>query len=310
MDIKQLRALLAIAETGSVTKASELLNVVQPAVSRQLRLLEKDVGTTLFERQRHGMELTEAGRILAEYARRVLRELDRARTEIQPSSGVVRGAVAIGLLPSARSLLAVPLVARISSLYPDITVRISTGYAGHLEDWLKSGDLDATLLYDPKPAQDLQVQELLKEKLCLVGPPTAAFRGRRSVPLVELADKPLALPSAPHGLRSLVEHACSVAGVRLKVFAETNDMNIQKSLALSGLALTVLPSIAVADDAAAGLLTAVPLTEPELNRRIVLVRPTNRPASAAVEAVVASLVETMKESVRRKNWPTARWLGS
>ncbi len=72
LDMKQLRALLAIAETGSVSRAAELLHIVQPAVSRQLRLLEENLGTALFERGRRGMELTEAGQLMVHHARRAL----------------------------------------------------------------------------------------------------------------------------------------------------------------------------------------------------------------------------------------------
>ena len=72
MDLKQLRAFLTVAETGNVTRAAEVLHLVQPAVSRQIRLLEEDIGAPLFERERHGMVLTDAGLALVGYARRAL----------------------------------------------------------------------------------------------------------------------------------------------------------------------------------------------------------------------------------------------
>ena len=125
MDIKQLRAFLTIAETGSVTRASEVLHIVQPAVSRQLRLLEEDLGTPLFYRGRHGMEPTEAGTILIDRARRVLRELDQARDEIRPEPGALSGLVSVGLLPSTSDLLAAPLVCRLQELYPELEVNVT-----------------------------------------------------------------------------------------------------------------------------------------------------------------------------------------
>ena len=82
MDLKQLRAFLTVADTGNVTRAAAVLNLVQPAVSRQIQLLEESVGAALFERERHGMVLTTAGKSLVGYARRALLELDRARAEI------------------------------------------------------------------------------------------------------------------------------------------------------------------------------------------------------------------------------------
>src|SRR5580692_7106761 len=100
MDLKQLKALVTVVETGSVTRAAELLHLVQPAVTRQVRSLEHELGVPLFERTRHGMRPTAAGLTFADRARRALNELDRARAEIAPAPGVVAGLVAVGLLES------------------------------------------------------------------------------------------------------------------------------------------------------------------------------------------------------------------
>ena len=308
MDFKQLRALVTVAETGNVKRAATLLNVVQPAVSRQLRLLEEDVGATLFERGRHGMELTEAGRTLVEYARRVLHEIDRARAEIRPSKGTIGGIVTVGLLPSTSDLLASSLVTSIATQYPGIRVRISMGYAGHLQRWLEDGEIDLALLYDPKNTPTIQVKPLLEEGLWVVGLPASGLRADTPIALSEMAGKPLVLPSAPHGLRSLVENAATLIGLQLTVVAETNAMSIQKSLVIAGHGLTILPSIAVADDIARGILTAAPLIKPSLKRKIVLALPANRQTTSSVQCVEATLVACMKSSVVRGEWLDAQWL--
>src|ERR1700751_4496540 len=100
MDLRQLTALVTVAEVGSVTKAAELLHLVQPAVTRQIRSLEQELGVPLFERTRQGMHLTDAGAVMVDRARRALRELGRARAEIQPTPGVIAGSVSVGLLES------------------------------------------------------------------------------------------------------------------------------------------------------------------------------------------------------------------
>lgn len=310
MDFKQLRALVTVAETGNVTRASALLNIVQPAVSRQLRLLEEDVGTILFNRGRHGMELTDAGKILVEYARRVLNEIDRARAEIRPSQGTVGGIVTVGLLPSTCDLLSSALVTSVGMSYPGIRVRISMGYAGHLQSWLESGEIDVALLYNPKQTPTIQVKPLLEEGLCVVGLPDSGLRLDQPVTMTELAGRALVLPSAPHGLRSLVENAATLMGLQLRVVAETNAMSVQKSLVLGGHGLTILPTIAVADDISRGVLAAAPLTEPVLVRKIVLALPANRHTTPSVRCVVASLVECMRDAVHRGDWLAARWLGN
>lgn len=309
MDLKQLRAFITVADIGSITKASTLLNIVQPAVTRQLRLLEEDIGTALFTRSRHGMELTDAGKTLLEYARRVLNEIDRARAELHPSNGVVGGIVTIGLLPSTCDLLSSALVAAVATNYPGIRMRISMGYAGHLQQWLETGEVDAALLYDLNQTSLIQVQPLLEESLWAVGLPESGLRQDVPVTLWELAAHPLILPSPSHGLRTLVDHASSLMGLPLSIVAETNAVGVQKSLVFSGLGRTILPSIAVVEDVARGMLAAAPLTEPSLLRKIVLALPSNRVTTMPVRSVVALLVDTMRGAVQRGDWPAARWLG-
>ena len=308
MDIKQLRAFLTVAETGNVTRAAVLLNIVQPAVTRQIRLLEEDIGTTLFDRGRHGMQLTEAGKTLVEYARRVLNEIDRARAEIKPDHGTLGGIVTVGLLPSTCDLLSSALVTAVSMSYPGIRVRISVGYAGHLQKWLEAGEIDVALLYDPKLTPALQTKPLLEEGLWVVGLPDSGLSRNKSVTMAELVSKPLVLPSAPHGLRSLLENAAKLMGLEFTILAETNSMSVQKSLVLGGHGLTVLPAIAVVDDISRGILVGAPLTKPNLVRKIVLALPANRNTTPSVRCVVASLIQEMGNAVRRGDWLSARWL--
>ncbi|MDY7579928.1 LysR substrate-binding domain-containing protein [Herbaspirillum sp. RTI4] len=308
MDVKQLRALLAIAETGSVTRAAELLHIVQPAVSRQLRLLEEDMGTMLFARGRRGMELTAAGHILAIHARRALQELDQAKAEIVPAPGAVSGSVTIGLLPSTGDLLAATLVTSLKKKYPQLTVNISIGYAGYLQQWLEDGDVDVALLYDPKPSAVLEVQALLDETLYLIGLPDCNLSAGEAIALHDIAELPLILPSQPHGLRLLLDHACAMANIHLSVVAETNAMNVQKNLVYSGLGFTILPGVAVSDDVAVGRLVAIPVTKPALQRKIVLALPLTRRASIAVRCAVTELRELIKDKIMQGAWSGATWL--
>ncbi|SAK99636.1 LysR family transcriptional regulator [Caballeronia pedi] len=307
MDIKQLRALIAVADTGSVTRAASLLHIVQPAVSRQLRLLEEDVGTALFARGRYGMEVTQAGAMFVEHARRALAELDRARSELRVSEGV-SGTVTVGLLPSTCDLLASNLVAEVASRYPAIRLRVLMGYTGTLQNWLEQNETDAALLYDPKPSPVLAVTPLVEERLWIVGLPEAGFVADEPVALADVAHLPMILPNAPHGIRSLVEQTCVNAGIELTVAAETNAMSVQKGLVSGGHGVTILPGIAIADDLTAGRLSAAPLADSLLSRRIVLAMPNNRRVAAAVRCVVDLLVAQIGEAVRGGAWTTAQLL--
>ena len=308
MDVKQLRALLAIAETGSVTRAAELLHIVQPAVSRQLRLLEEDLGTLLFARGRRGMELTDAGRVLAAHARRALQELDAAKAAIVPSAGTVTGTVTVGMLPSAVDLLAAPLVSSLKQQYPELTVNIWAGYAGYLQSWLEDGEVDVALLYDPKPSALLEVEPLLEDALYLVGLPDQDPATRAEVTLQEIAELPLILPSLPHGLRLLLDASCASADICLSVVAETNAMSVQKNLVLRRLGYTILPGVAIFEDVAAGRLSAAALSRPALRRKIVMALPMTRRSSVGVRCTVSELRMMIRLKVEAGEWPGAKWL--
>lgn len=309
MDLKQLRALVTVADTGSVTKASTLLNLVQPAVSRQLRLLEEDLGAELFDRSSQGMELNEAGKIFVQYARRVLGELERARAEVRPTKGSIGGVVTVGLLPSTCDLLSSALVAQVAISHPGIRVRIAMGYTGMLQAWLESGEVDTALLDDVKSSPAIRVKPLLEEELWVVGLPSCGLQMNKPLPLRELEGRPLVLPSSIHALRTLVEHAASSIGLTLNVVAETNALSVQKSLVFGGHGLTVLPTIAVAGDFASGRLIGAPIMEPALVRKIVVGTSTIRHTTTPVRCVVEVLVKCMKDAVERGDWRAARWCG-
>lgn len=310
MDFKQLRALVTVADTGNVTRAATLLNIVQPAVSRQLHLLEADVGVKLFERSRGGMELTEEGRTLLECARRVLRDVEHTREEMRPSLGSIGGIVTVGLLPSTCDLLASALINAVHEEFPGIRIRLSMGYAGHLSQWLDSGEIDVALTYDPNRSLTGPSHPLLEEGLWVVGLPKTGLSLATPIALRDLASAPLILPSSPHGLRVLMDHASVAASLHLNIVAETNAMSVQKTLVLGGHGLTILPAIAVADDLTRGTLVAAPLVEPDIVRKIILSLPATRPSSRPVQIVANKLEECMRAAVRAGHWPTAKWIGA
>lgn len=309
MDLKQLRAFLTVVETGNITRAADMLNLVQPAVSRQIRLLEEDVGAPLFDRERRGMMLTEAGHVLVGYARRALLELDRARVEIGGVGQGVSGLVTLGLLPSSIDLLSSPLASAVAAAYPGIRVRIAMGYAGTLQRWLSTGEVDAALLYGAERSPDVQATPLIEEPLWVIAPKESALRPDRPVALADLVSQPLVLPSAPHGIRTLMEHACAVTNVTLKVSVETNALSVQRSLVLGGHGWTILPPIAVAEDLRKGQLRGAPLTNPVITRTIVLAVPTHRPTSRAVQCTVDLLKDEAHKLVESGSWMEGRWLG-
>jgi LysR family nitrogen assimilation transcriptional regulator len=309
VDVKQLKALVTVAEVGSVTRAAQLLHVVQPAVTRQIRTLEQELGVTLFERSRQGMRPTEAGEIMVERARRALNELERARTEVQPTPGVVTGLVSVGLLESAVDLLAEPLVTAIARERPGIELRLVTAYSGHLQQWLDAGDLDLTLLYNLASGPSLSARPLVRERLWAVAPAADGLRADRPVPFVEVAARRLVMPASGHGLRSLIDAAAAEAGVAMDVVVQTNSMRMQKRFVLAGHGWTILPGVGIAEDVATGTLSAAPLRDPDVFRSMVLATPRSGRTPPAVDVVARELVRQVRAAVCAGRWPSAQFLG-
>ncbi len=307
MDFKQLQTFLAIAECGSATKAAQMLHIVQPAISRQMRILEEELGTSLFHRERSGMELTEAGRILLDHAKRVMRELDEARAQLQPSSSTVSGFVRIGMPASTCDLLAGELVATVKHRHPQIRMGMYSGFGGFLQKALLNGELEAAIVNDPEASPLLETRYVLNEQLFLIGPPDSGLRPDLALPLSLLKNKPLVLPAAPHAMRSTIERACALANIELEVVAEVNSMHMQRSLVRHGVGWTIMPSTSFFEDLSQGALSGAPLDSDLLQRHLALCLPMARPTSAATRCVTAILMELIEQRVGEGRWPGARW---
>lgn len=281
MDLAQLRTLLHVAELGSLSKAAGRLRIAQPALSRQVRLLEEELGRRLFERHGRGMVPTEAGREILAHAARVLAEVEALKAAAEGPGTALSGHVAVGLPPAVVDRVAVPLVAAFRARHPAVTVQLVTAFTGYLLDWLHRGEVDAAVLYDPRPLQGLRTEPLTRESLSLIGPPGAGLSDDAPVPFRELARAPLLLPSRRHGLRSILDGLAHEAGLALTVSVETDSYGALKDLVRHGYGRTVLPLSPIRADVAAGRLTAAPIVDPTPTRRLVLSYPSDRPVSRA-----------------------------
>lgn len=309
MDLKQLRAVVTVAETGSVTRASQLLHMVQPAVSRQISSLEDELGVPLFDRTRQGMRPTGSGAAFVARARRILTEVERARAEIQPTRGEVTGIASVGILSSVERLLAASLVDVVRRKHPGIELHLAAAYSGHLQQWLDDGDLDLALLYNLSTTQSVRVLPLLRDRLWAVAPSGAGLRADEPVDLAVLLGQPFVMPIAgQHGIRLLLDEARVGCDVEPNVVAQANSMTLQTLLVEAGHGWTILPAAALAHDVAAGRLSAAPLQNPEIVRTVGLGLPRTGKTPPAVEVVATELLALIRDAVRSGLWPSAELL--
>lgn len=293
MELSQLRTLIHVAELGSLSKAANRMRIAQPALSRQVRLLEEELGIRLFDRHGRGMVVTEQGRAVLAHATRVMRELDEIRAEAAERDTPLAGHVSIGMPPTISEIISVPLVGAFRA-HPQAVPRLVSAYTGHLTDWLHRGEIDLAVLYDPQTARSIRSSPLLVEHLQLVGPAVAGLSTSPDVPFRDLEGRPLLLPSARHGLRTIVERCAAASGISLSVVAEADSFGTLKDLVRHGYGWTILPTAPIYSDIAEGVLTAAPLIDPVPERHLILAFPADRPvprlarfAGEAIEAIVA-----------------------
>lgn len=304
METRHLQALIAVADTGSVTRAAELLHVVQPAVTRYIRTLEAELETELFERSRSGMRLTDVGRQVTHHARRALAELDRAREVARSARHEVRGIVTVGLLVSTARLLAPSVLAQVAELYPGIRLRVVTGYAGNLIQWLERGEVDVALLFDQPISAGIVTSDVVVEELWAVLPLAADTTAPQSATLADVLAHPLIVPSSPHGLRTLIDAAAARTGTSVQVAVETNDADLQQRFVADGHGWSVLPAIAATRTEPG--TTMVPIVDPAVERTIVLALPGRPAPPEAVRYVADILRAAMHSIITVGHWPGAR----
>ena len=302
MDISQLRTLIHVAELGSLSKAADRMRIAQPALSRQMRLLEEELGVRLFVRHGRGMVITEQGRDVLAHAVRVMTELDEIRARTSDANAPLTGQIAIGMPPTVGDIISVPLVTAFGKAHPKVMLRLVSAYTGYLLDWLHRGEIDVAILYDPRAARSVRSQPLLLENLFLIGPRKAGFSIARAIPFKQLDGKRLLLPSVRHGLRTIVERCATEAGISLDVAVEANSYATLKDLVRRGHGWTILPLAPIHDDIVARRLTAAALIDPVPTRRLVLSYPADRPVSRLARFAGETITAIVSDQVERAVW--------
>lgn len=303
LDLKQLRSFSEIAESGSFSKAADRVRIAQPALSRQIHLLEADLNTQLFDRHSRGVDLTEDGRAFLTRARTLLRDADRTRDEFRARSGVISGPVALAIAPALVDFLLGPVIAAYAQDFPDVQIEIVEGFTGYIEEWLTDGRVDLAVLYDPRPDKRVRRETLVQEKLFVIGTKEMAFSPDTPIPLNRLATQNLVTASRDQRLREVIEAAAEKQGVNLKIAFEANSLNVHKGLIREGLGVSILPYGAVARAVRAGELSAAPIAEPEIAWQVTLASPALSRPSIASRALAETIRTTVATLTISGDWP-------
>jgi LysR family nitrogen assimilation transcriptional regulator len=290
MDLKQLHYFVSVVDLGGFSRASRLLGVAQPAISRQVRALEVELRQSLLLRNGRGAVATAAGRRLLEHARSILQQVERARRDVDEAKGAPVGHVVVGLPPTLALALTAPIVREFRRRWPRASVSIVEGLSVHIHEWVAIGRADVGVLYNPPASAALDLTPLLDEQLCLVSR-RAAARQSATVRLRDLPRYPLIIPSRPHAIRTLVEARLAALGARPQVALEIDAVGPILELCAEGQGHAVLSRRAIEGAEIRRKLVARPIVQPSLTTSLALAVSAQRPSTPVQDAAVALVTE-------------------
>lgn len=287
MDLTRLQYFAAVAEAGSFSRAAVALHLTQPSLSRQVQLLEREVGQRLLERHGRGVVTTESGAALLAHARAISELAGRARADMLDRQQTPRGRLTIALPPRVAHVITPDLVERFQARYPEVGITIMEGLSLRVREWLVAGRADLAILFDPVPSPQIAEEVLVREPLVLVSKRPLPPRLR----LADVAQRPLVMPSAPHALRRLLEEHARPRGHQLQVAVEVDSVQTVLSLVERGVADAVLPASVPRQSGRPGAMHVAAIHAPVIRNKLTLGIPTARPATRLTQAGAGLLRE-------------------
>jgi LysR family nitrogen assimilation transcriptional regulator len=302
VEIRQLEYFVQIARQRGFSRAAAHLFIAQSALSRQISLLEQELGVALLLRTGRGVQLTEAGEVFLARAESIIRQCRQVRQAVAPSDAP-GGELSIGMPPSLSATLAAPLLIGLRERFPLIFVDAWIETSILLREFVLRGKLDIAVLGTAEPESVLNTQALVTEDLFLVGPVTAKLDIDSVVSIADAAARPLILTSRPNSIRVLVESSLKKHGTP-NIVMEVNSVPLLLELVEAQLGHTILPYSAIQGSLQKQLLSASKLEDLSLNWVIATSR--ERPLSAGASRAQELMRQIIDQATATGRWQHAR----
>jgi len=290
MELAQLRYFLAVARHLSFTRAAEALPLSQPSLTNQIRRLERELGVELFMRTTRRVRLTPAGEDFVQAAQQILNLVEAAALEMHEFSGLKRGRVLLGTIPTVGAFSLPPLLAEFRSLYPGVELALQEEGSDVLLQLLLDEAIDLAIVTagEEHPSGSLERRCLVVDEMVALLPAEHPLAERAAVALSELAADEFVLFKPGYGLRRVVLDACAAAGFQPRIAFETSQRETIYSMVQAGLGITLLPRSGI--HMLEYTWRLVPLEPPAIEREVSLAWKARRRQSEAARAFREFLV--------------------
>jgi DNA-binding transcriptional LysR family regulator len=279
MDLVLLRSLLAVADAGTITDAAESIHVSQSALSRRLQQLEADLGATLIARGRHGIELTDVGRLAVEQGRNIVDRYDQLRRNIVDTLGLQRGEVRVGGGATVTSFLLPAAIAEFQSRHPGILFHVKEAGSHEIAVDVSAGSLDLGVVTLPVSVPDLDVTELIRDQIVLVARSDHPLAEKRAS-IRDLDGETLVGFEQGTAIRHIIDRSLVAAGVRVDVVMELRSIpSILKMVATTG-SLAFVSRLSLAGESG---IVPVPIRGLSISRTLGLASRQGAPLPAAAQ---------------------------
>jgi len=253
-----LRYLVEVARCGSIRVAADNLHVAPSAISRHIQLLERELGTALFDRNPRGMTPTTAGDLYLHHAHSVLKDRERVRLEIDDLKGLRRGHIRICTIDGIVSGPLSDAVSSFKRLYPGVTFQLISTGTEMVTKAVRDGQADIGIAYNPTPDTGVSIAMRIADPLLLIVAPDHPLAQRSAVDFREALAFPLALPEPTFGIRKHIDAFCHAERIAIKPELETNSIEALRGFARSGAGVSMLHYLSISRDVARGVVAAIP----------------------------------------------------
>jgi DNA-binding transcriptional LysR family regulator len=289
MNFGHLAVFHAVAQTLSISRAGESLMISQPAVSKQLAQLERNLKTVLVDRLPRGVRLTAAGEVLADYSRRIFGLADEAERLLAELAGLSRGRLVVAATPTIGVYWLPAVLVKYRRAHPGIEMRMEVHPTSTIARLLVEGAVDVGLAESEVEDERIESRVLMKDQMVAITAPNGPLSRKRRISAEELCRQPFVVREVGSGSKSLVERALAERGLKITPAMSLGSTEAVKRAVMEGVGVAIVSEMAIRMEVAAGRLVRLNVRGLQIEREIMLVRSLGKTQSAALKAFLKML---------------------